>query len=130
MKCRGIKGATTADQNSEASMLSAARDLLDQLVKANNLAPDDVAAMLFTCSPDLNAAFPARVAREMGFQDVPLLGGQEMLVPGAVEKCIRILLLVNTERSQTELVHVYLKGARVLRPEYARASGPEVKERP
>jgi chorismate mutase len=120
MKCRGIKGATTADANTEAALLSASRELLEQLVAENEVSPEDVAAMYFTCSPDLTAAFPARVARELGFQDVPLLGAQEVNVSGALQQCIRILLLVNTERGQNEIVHIYLRGATVLRPEYAR----------
>jgi chorismate mutase len=121
MKCRGIKGATTADENTAESMLTATRELLKELIQANDIASDDVASILFSCSPDLNAAFPAKAARDLGFQDVPLLGGLEMGVPGSLDKCIRILLLVNTDRGQSELTHVYLKGARVLRPEYARS---------
>ena len=122
MLCRGIKGATTADANTEEALLSASRELLERLVTANEVAPEDVAAMYFTCSPDLTAAFPAKVARDLGFQNVPLLGGQEMDVKGALKQCIRILLLVNTERRQNEIVHVYLRGATILRPEYAAKS--------
>lgn len=84
---------------------------------ANGVQPDDVAAVIFTTSPDLNADFPALAARQMGWTDVALLCGHEMAVPGSLAACLRILLLVNTEKRSDEIVHVYLRGARVLRPD-------------
>jgi chorismate mutase len=82
------------------------------------LKTEDVASATFTTTPDLTAAFPARAAREMGWQDVALLDVQEILVPGSLERCIRVLIHWNTERSAAEIRHVYLKEAQALRPDW------------
>jgi len=114
-KVRGIRGATTADTNTRDAILAAATELLQELVRANQVSPDDVATLIFTTTPDLNAEFPAQAARRMGWDDVPLLGASEMAVPDGPPRCIRILMLVNTEKGQKEVTHVYLRGARNLR---------------
>jgi chorismate mutase len=95
--------------------LAATGELLQLLVKANGLHPEDVTSVIFTVTPDLTAAFPARAAREMGWTDVPLLCAQEIPVPGDIPRCIRVLILWNTEKEQSEINHVYIKGARGLR---------------
>jgi len=87
------------------------------MVAANGVHPEDVAAALFTTTRDLDADFPARAAREMGWSDVPLICGNEIAVPGSLDRCLRILLLINTEKRPEEIVHVYLRGASVLRPD-------------
>jgi chorismate mutase len=87
------------------------------MVAANDVQFEDVAAALFTTTNDLNAEFPARAAREMGWKDAPLICGNEIAVPGSLERCLRILLLINTEKRADEIVHVYLKAARSLRPD-------------
>jgi chorismate mutase len=120
MRCRGIRGATTVDSNAREEILEAASELLSEIVRANDVAADDVASVIFTTTPDLNAEFPALAARQMGWNDVALLCGHEMNVPGSLPMCLRILLHVNTEKRAEEIVHVYLKGARVLRPEFQR----------
>jgi chorismate mutase len=117
MRCRGIRGATTVDSNSREAILEATRELLDELVEANGVETDDIASALFTTTPDLNAEFPAVAARDRGWVDIALMCGHEMNVPGSLRMCLRVLLHVNTERSASELVHVYLKGATVLRPD-------------
>lgn len=117
MRCRGIRGAITVDGNTSRDILQASRDLLTEMVRANGVEPEDVAAAIFTTTPDLNAEFPALAAREMGWTDVALLCGHEMAVPGSLPACLRILLLVNTEKRSDEIGHVYLKGAGVLRPD-------------
>ncbi len=119
MPCRGIKGATTAEANTEEAILAATRELLGRLVEANSVGRDDLVSITFSCTKDLNATFPARVARELGFFHVPLLSSIEMDVPGALERCIRVVMLVNTDRRQDEMRHLYLHGARRLRPEFA-----------
>ncbi len=88
------------------------------MVEANGIEADDVASAFFTTSPDLNAEFPALAARQMGWTDVALLCGHEMNVPGSLAMCLRILLHVNTDKKAADVVHVYLRGARVLRPEF------------
>ena len=121
MYCRGIRGATMAEANTAPAILDATRELLERVISANGVKAEDVASVLFTTTPDLNAAFPAQAARELGWQDVALLCGHEMEVPGALEKCIRVLIHWNTEKSASEIEHVYLKGAASLRPEWSRA---------
>jgi len=117
MCCRGIRGATTVEQNTAEAILAATRELLELIVEANDLKVKDVASVIFTATPDLTAAFPAQAAREMGWQDVALLDAQEIPVPGSLERCIRVLIHWNTERSAAEIRHVYLRGARTLRPD-------------
>jgi len=116
MPLRGIRGATTTDNTSEA-ILAATRELLEALIAANKLDPNDVASAIFTVTPDLTAAFPAQAARELGWSHVALFSAQEMTVPGSLPHCIRVLIHVNTHRRQDEMVHVYLRGATVLRPD-------------
>lgn len=117
--CRGVRGATTVERNEAAEILAATRELLEALVTANGIDPADLASALFTLTPDLDAAFPARAAREMGWVDVALLDAQEVPVPGALPRCIRVLLHWNTDKPAREVVHVYLHGARALRPDRA-----------
>ena len=112
--CRGIRGATTADDNTREAILEATTELLQEVVRANDVSQDRVAAVWFTTTPDLNAEFPALAARQMGWDQVALLCGHEMTVPDGLPRCIRLLLLVNTEKGQQELKHVYLKEARSL----------------
>ena len=116
MHCRGIRGATTAEKNTAEAILAATRELLAIIVEANGLRVEDVASAIFTTTPDLTAAFPARAAREMGWRDVALLDAQEIPVPGSLERCIRVLIHWNTEKSAAEVQHVYLKEAQALRP--------------
>ena len=112
---RGIRGATTAGSNTQEAILEATTELLASLVNANDVQSDDVAAVYFTTTDDLDAEFPALAARQMGWEHVALLGGREMAVPGATPKCIRVLLLVNTDKALDELCFKYLRGAENLR---------------
>lgn len=123
MLTRGIRGATTVDANTREAILDATTELLNAMVEANGIEVDHVASAFFTSSPDINAEFPALAARQMGWTHVALLCGHEMAVPGSLKMCLRILLHVNTEKPASELVHVYLKGARVLRPEFESQPG-------
>ncbi len=118
--CRGVRGATTVERNDAQEILSATRELLAALVQANGIDPADLASAIFTVTPDLDAAFPARAARELGWIDAALLDMQQAPVPGALPRCIRVLLHWNTDRPAREIVHVYLRGARVLRPDRVR----------
>jgi chorismate mutase len=115
--CRGIRGAITVDANQQEMILAATRELLAHIVEANDLDVGDVASAIFTATPDLDAVPPARAAREMGWSSVPLLCMQEMAVAGALPRCIRVLIHWNTERPPDQIRHVYLGGARVLRPD-------------
>ena len=113
--CRGIRGATTAESNTKEAITQATRELLEELVKANAIVPDQVAAAWFTTTRDLNAEFPAVSARKMGWEHVALMCSHEMDIPDAINKCIRVLVLVNTERRPEELRNLYLRGAKHLR---------------
>ena len=115
LSCRGIRGAITVEDNDREEMLSATTELLQKLVEANQIKAEDIAYIYFTTTPDLNAEFPAVAARRMGMDHVPLLCGHEMAVPHGLPRCLRILMLVNTERKASEIVHVYLREATSLR---------------
>jgi len=112
---RGIRGAIVADANTGKAIYSATRDLLTGLIQANRLQERDVAAVYFTVTPDLNAGFPAAAARQLGWNHTALMCSTEIPVPGSLPRCIRVLILFNTEKEPHELVNVYLKGTEVLR---------------
>ena len=115
-KVRGIRGATTADDNSKEAIVEATGELLEKLVQANQVEADDVAAAIFSTTPDLNAEFPAVAARtKLGWTYVALMCGHEMAVPDAQSQVIRVLVLVNTDKTAQELSNIYLKGAVNLR---------------
>ena len=117
MHIRGIRGATTVDSNTGEAILAATRELLEKLASANNIEPDELAAVIFTCTDDLTAAFPAEAARQLNWHAVPLMSATEMAVPEGLPMCIRVLMLWNSARSQDEIVHVYLRRAETLRPD-------------
>jgi len=117
MICRGIRGATSVDVNDAAAIITATRELLERIVAANDLLVEDVASVVFTATPDLDAAYPARAAREMGWVNTPLLCMQEMAVVDSLPHCIRVLVLWNTDRPPDQVRHVYLRRARALRPD-------------
>jgi len=119
-KVRGLRGATTVEANDREAILSATEELLRALVEANDLHLDEVASVLFTVTADLNAEFPALAARRMGWLQTPLLCTTEIPVPGGMERCIRVLIHVNTTKEQNEMRHVYLREAQKLRPDLQR----------
>lgn len=117
--CRGIRGATTVETNTSEDILEATTDLLDALIRLNDIDAEDVVSAIFTTTPEITASFPAMAARELGWTDVPLLCAHEMAVPGALHGVVRILLHINTTRTPSEIRHVYLREAGALRPEWA-----------
>ena len=119
MLVRGIRGATTVARDERELVLDATERLLREIVERNGFDPADVASALFTVTPDLVSEFPAAAARRIGWTLVPLLNFTEIGVPGRLERCIRVLIHINTERAQDEIQHVYLEGATVLRPDLA-----------
>jgi prephenate dehydrogenase len=120
-RCRGLRGATTATENSPAAILAATRELLERLVTRNTLAVEDIASAFFTVTDDLDAAYPALAARELGWTEVALLCAREIPVPSSVARCIRVLLHINTTKGQGDLRHVYLREAARLRPDFTDA---------
>jgi chorismate mutase len=119
MPVRGIRGAIQVDRDEESVLLDATERLLRAIVAENGIDPEDIASGLFTLTPDLVSQFPAVAARRMGWNMVPLLNFTEIGVPSGLPRTIRVLIHVNTEKRQSEIVHVYLEGARVLRPDLA-----------
>jgi len=119
MNVRAIRGATQVLANDAISIGDGCKELLTSILKANALRIEDVISVLLTASPDLNAAFPASAAREIGFQNVPLLCAQEIDVPGALTRTIRVMLHCNSVRGTAEIEHIYLHGAAVLRKDLA-----------
>jgi chorismate mutase len=113
--CRGIRGATIAEENTAQAIYAAAGEMLAKLVDANKIEERDVAAVYFTTTPDLNAGFPAAAARQMGWNNTALMGSSEIDVPGSLSRCIRVLILVNTDLEADQLVNIYLNGTDVLR---------------
>lgn len=101
--------------NTRAEIISATRELLQEIKKRNGLKIEDIASVFFSCTAGLNAEFPAVAAREIGWNETPLLCMQEIDVPGSLKNCIRVLIHLNTEKSQNEVEHVYLKEAVALR---------------
>ena len=117
-KVRGIRGAITVDANDKGKILQATRELFREMVQRNRVSPDDVACIYITVTQDLTAAFPAPAIREeTGWSLVPLMCANEMDVTGSLPRCIRLLMLVNTNQSQADVRHVYLRDAARLRPD-------------
>ena len=119
MSVRAIRGATQVVANSPEAIAAGVKELLTEILAANALTPSDVISVLFTASPDLNAAFPAAFAREVGFESVPLICAVEIDVPGALERTIRLMAHIETEKSVKEVSHIYLHGAKALRRDIA-----------
>jgi chorismate mutase len=119
MFCRGIRGATTVERNDREEILAATKELLELLVRQNELNVEDIASAIFTVTEDLDAEFPAAAARQLGWEEVALMCMREIPVPNSLEKCIRVLLHVNTTRSASEIRHVYTREAVTLRPTLA-----------
>jgi chorismate mutase len=123
MACRGIRGAITVELNEACAIIAATCELLARIVAVNGVMVEDVASVIFTATPDLDTAYPARAAREMGWCNVPLLCMQEMRVQGSLPRCIRVLVHWNTDLPAGQIQHVYLGKARALRPDLATGDG-------
>ncbi|MDQ6772715.1 MAG: chorismate mutase [Candidatus Dormibacteraeota bacterium] len=124
MPVRGVRGATTAAANGAEEIVAATHELLVELVRLNDIDPDEIAFCYFTTTRDLDAEFPALAARRLGWLDVPLLCGVDMDVPApnprGVARCVRILILHNTDRPQRAMRHAYLRGAEAIKADLER----------
>jgi chorismate mutase len=122
MPIRGIRGATTVSADVPDLILQATRELLEAILEENEgMQPEDVASAIFTVTDDLTSTFPAQAARQMGWELVPMLCGQEIPVPNSLPRVIRVLVHWNTEIPQSEITHVYLRDAVRLRPDLVAA---------
>jgi len=117
MNTRAIRGAITVENNTREDILEGTALLLKEVIGKNYIDYDDIISIIFTTTSDLNAVFPAVAAREIGLTQVSLMCMHEIPVPGSLSKCVRILLHFNSDKKNSELNHVYLKGAAVLRPD-------------
>lgn len=116
---RALRGATCLVEDDAVEMRSAVVELLREMFDRNDVSNDQLVSILFTATPDIHSAFPAAAARELNLADVPLICAQEIDVTGAMQKVIRVLVHVNTDKVRSELKHVYLRGAEALRQDIA-----------
>ena len=114
---RAVRGATTIDRDEAQLICEATGELLVEMLSRNDATADQVISAIFTVSPDLRSEFPARAARDLGWDHVAMLCTTEMPVPGAIERCVRVLLHVELAVAQPDVQHAYLRGAAVLRPD-------------
>ncbi|WP_026689487.1 chorismate mutase [Alteribacter aurantiacus] len=122
---RGIRGAATVNENESEQILTVTRSLISDIVKKNNVHPEEISHIWITVSPDLDATFPARALRDLdGFDRVPVMCAQEIPVDGGLEKCIRMMVTAETELSQREVKHIYSGEAVKLRPDLVDESKP------
>ncbi|MFV1966321.1 MAG: chorismate mutase [Pirellulaceae bacterium] len=128
MACRGVRGATTVESNSRDEILEETRKLLALMIRFNDIEQEDVGSAVFTVTADLNAEFPALAARQLAWLDVPLLCSYEIDVPGALRRCIRVLVYWNTDMPQQEIIHVYRKNAQQLRPDLSKLPPVDLEE--
>jgi chorismate mutase len=118
MTVRGVRGATVAEKDDPENILFATRKLLNSILTENpDMVLEDIASVLFTATDDLCSVYPAKAAREMGWNQVPLISAREILVPGGLAGCIRVLIHWNTDTPQSEIRHIYHGAAASLRPD-------------
>lgn len=110
-----LRGAITCDENSKTEIDAKTQRVVEEMLARNEIEHDDLVSIIFTSTEDLTAEFPAASARTIGLGDVPLLCARELSVEGGMNRCIRVLMHLYTDRRREELHHVYLDGARALR---------------
>ncbi len=116
---RGVRGATTVDEDTVEQVRDRTQALIRTMLERNDVSLDDLVSIFFTVTEDVVSAFPATAARELGLEDVPLLGGREAAITGGLARCIRVLVHCYSTRTRAEISHVYLEGATVLRADLA-----------
>lgn len=120
MFSRGIRGAITVEEDTSEKIEEAIVELFDKIIKTNEIKIEDISHILFSATKDLKSSFPAKfIRRNFKIQYVPLLCVNEMDVEPSLKKCIRIMMVVNTEKQQNEIKHIYLGGAKILRSDLA-----------
>jgi chorismate mutase len=118
MTIRGIRGAITVSEDQPEQIRKATCELLEAILKANGgMNPEEIASVFFTVTDDLNSAFPAQGAREMGWEHVPMICAREIPVPNSLPHVIRVLIHWNTDCLQSDITHVYFREAVKLRPD-------------
>ena len=122
MECRCVRGATTVNENTEEAILASTQEMLMEMIATNKIDHSEISAIFFTATKDLDNAYPARAAREMGFTDIALMCMQEMNVADSLPMCIRVMIMWNTHKELDELIHIYLRGAKILRPDIVKGN--------
>ncbi len=117
MQVRAIRGATTVKNNTSDEIIAETIFMLEQIVEKNQIKKADIISAVFTMTNDLDAIYPAVAARQLGWTEVALMCVNELSIPDSLGKCIRVMIHINTEKSNTDLYPVYLKGAVILRPD-------------
>ena len=118
MGMRGVRGAITVEKNEKAAIWQAAKAMMQELIERNELAPEDIGAVIFSMTEDLTAAFPTAGVRQLpGFDLVPLFDARQCAIEGSLGKCIRVLVLADTEKKQRDIRHIYMGRAVALRPD-------------
>lgn len=117
MNVVSIRGAITVEENAVDSILSSTKELLYEIEARNDIDRENVISIMFTATKDLDKVYPARAAREIGYVHSGLMCFNEMVVEESLDKCIRIMILYNSNKNQKDINHVYLKGAKILRPD-------------
>jgi chorismate mutase len=123
MAVRALRGATTLDDDNPAQIRERVKALMAALFERNDLANDDVISVFVTATDDIHSLHPATAAREFGLDEVAFLGAQEASIESTLSRCVRVLLLIETERERADLRHVFLEGASMLRPDLPGADG-------
>ncbi len=120
MFSRGIRGAITVENDTAEEIGQATVEMFSKIIELNDVKIEDISHIIFTMTKDLKTAFPARFMRaNFDVSYVPMMCMNELNIEPSLTKCIRVLVVVNTEKTQQEIKHVYLKGAKVLRPDIA-----------
>jgi chorismate mutase len=115
---RGVRGAITVKRNSDTEIVNATERLLKELISKNQIIPEDVASIFISVTEDITSDFPAKAVRRFeGWSYVPVMCMREIPVPNSLELCIRVMIHLNTDKSQQDMEHIYLEGAKVLRPD-------------
>lgn len=112
-----IRGATTVDKNVSKDILTATEELLLEMEKRNFINRENVGSIIFSVTKDLDKVHPAKAARNIGYVNAGLMCFNEMYVKGSLQKCIRVMILYNSNSNQKDVKHVYLRGAKILRPD-------------
>lgn len=115
---RGVRGATTIENNTPEEMDEATVELLKTIMDNNSFKVEDISHVIFTLTHDINASFPAKAARDyLNWDNVPMICTQEIPVPNSLQKCVRVLIVINTNLEAKDIKHVYLREAKKLRPD-------------
>ncbi len=114
---KGIRGAITVGKNSRQQIIDSAQILLKEIFQANNVSQKEIVSIIFTCTVDLDRAYPAVGARQMGLDYIPLMCYQEMKVQESLARCLRIMVYIERDCSHRDIEHVYLRKAKKLRPD-------------